>query len=78
MRGRNVLITSYSGELGGMEMRMAQEARFLSAAGYRSTLALRRFAGFDAWVGRVRAEKIPVAEFDPPAALAVPTAAVAR
>ena len=44
-----ILITSYSGELGGMELRMAQEARMLDGAGYHSLLALRRFAGFERW-----------------------------
>lgn len=64
--GKNVLITSYSGELGGMELRMAQEVRFLRAAGYRSALGTRRFPGFDAWAGRLAAERIALSEFDPP------------
>ncbi|WP_229211354.1 MULTISPECIES: glycosyltransferase [unclassified Duganella] len=64
--GKRVLITSYSGELGGMEMRMAQELRYLRLAGADGSLALRRFAGIDAWAGRLAHEQIVVAEFDPP------------
>ncbi|CDG83288.1 glycosyltransferase [Janthinobacterium agaricidamnosum] len=61
-----VLITSYSGELGGMELRMAQEARWLAGAGYDSTLALRRFPGFDDWAATLRKERLPVLVFEPP------------
>ncbi|MET3133198.1 glycosyltransferase involved in cell wall biosynthesis [Oxalobacteraceae bacterium GrIS 1.11] len=61
-----VLITSYSGELGGMELRMGQEARVLAAAGYRSVLATRRFPGFDGWAKALRQECIEVSVFDPP------------
>lgn len=61
-----VLITSHSGELGGMELRMAQEARYLHAAGYGCTLALRRFDGFDAWATQLAGEQVCVSEFSPP------------
>lgn len=63
---KKVLITSYSGALGGMELRMAQEGRFLAAAGYRSALATRRFAGFDAWAAGLRREGLEVSVFAPP------------
>jgi glycosyltransferase involved in cell wall biosynthesis len=63
---KNVLVTSYSGELGGMELRMAQEVRYLQAAGYGGSLAMRRFDGVDAWALRLAGEQISVAEFDPP------------
>lgn len=63
---QNILVTSHSGELGGMELRMAQEVRYLQAKGYGAGLALRRFAGFDAWAQRLAGEQISVAEFDPP------------
>ncbi|MFC3379122.1 glycosyltransferase [Rugamonas sp. CCM 8940] len=64
--GKKILITSYSGGLGGMELRMAQESRFLAAAGYRSALALRRFAGFERWAGTLRREGMEVSVFAPP------------
>jgi glycosyltransferase involved in cell wall biosynthesis len=64
--GKSVLVTSYSGELGGMELRMAQEVRYLQAAGYGGGLALRRFDGMDAWAQRLAAEQITVAEFSAP------------
>lgn len=63
---QRVLITSYSGELGGMEMRMAQEARVLGGAGYASALALRRFPGFDGWAEALRGDRVQVSVFDPP------------
>lgn len=61
-----VMITSYSGALGGMEMRMAQEARFLNAAGYHAVLALRPFPGAAAWRAGLREEALDVVSFNPP------------
>lgn len=63
---KTVLITSHSGELGGMEMRMAQEARFLSAEGYRAILGVRRFAGLDEWRQRVSSADVVISHFEPP------------
>lgn len=65
-RQTRVLISSYSGELGGMELRMAQEAQLLDAAGYRSTLALRRFPGLAGWRERLRSEGLAVQIYEPP------------
>lgn len=64
--GPTVLVSSYSGELGGMELRMAQELRYLQAAGYNGMLALRRFDGLQAWSERLAREQIVVAQFSPP------------
>ena len=61
-----ILITSCSGALGGMELRMAQEARLLDGAGWRSVVATPRFAGYDGLMGGLRADGIETAEFDPP------------
>lgn len=63
---KTVLITSYSGELGGMELRMAQEARFLSAAGYRAVLGVPSFPGRDGWRQRMGKEDILISHFQPP------------
>lgn len=63
---KNILVTSYSGELGGMELRMAQEVRYLHAAGYDSGLAMRRFAGVEEWAQRLAGEQISLAAFEPP------------
>lgn len=63
---RRVLISSYSGELGGMELRMGQEARVLAAAGYRPLVATRRFPGFERWAAQLRGPTIDVSVFDPP------------
>ena len=65
-RRARVLITSFSGELGGMELRMGQEATLLAGAGYTSTVATRRFPGFESWAGALRGERVAVAVFDPP------------
>jgi len=65
-QARTVLVTSYSGELGGMELRMAQEVRYLNLAGRIGTLALRRFDGLDDWARRLATEQISVVEFSPP------------
>ncbi|MDQ4624559.1 glycosyltransferase [Janthinobacterium lividum] len=61
-----IVISSYSGELGGMELRMAQEAKVLSASGYDSVLALRRFPGFTAWAQGLRAQRLQVQVYEPP------------
>lgn len=65
-RPARILITSYSGELGGMELRMAQEARILDGAGYHSLLALRRFAGFDRWAQGLRGQQVRISVYQPP------------
>jgi glycosyltransferase involved in cell wall biosynthesis len=61
-----IVISSYSGELGGMELRMAQEARLLGQSGYDSVLALRRFPGFAPWVQGLRAQRLQVHVYEPP------------
>ena len=61
-----IVVTSYSGALGGMELRMAQEVRYLQAAGYAGVLALRPFDGLATWSQQLAAEQIHVAVFDPP------------
>ncbi|MGX9713367.1 glycosyltransferase [Janthinobacterium lividum] len=61
-----IVISSYSGELGGMELRMAQEAKVLGASGYDSVLALRRFPGFTAWAQGLRARHLQVQVYEPP------------
>ncbi len=63
---RRVLITSCSGQLGGMELRMAQEARFLHAAGHHSMVATPHFNGFDDMARSLRAHGIDMSVFDPP------------
>lgn len=64
--GPRVLITGYSGALGGMELRMAQEARFLNAGGYAGALGLRRFPGGEDWMRSLRGERLQVCRFDTP------------
>jgi glycosyltransferase involved in cell wall biosynthesis len=67
-RGR-ILITSYSGELGGMELRMAQEAQFLRAGGFDGVLGIRPFPRSAIWANDLRERRVPVMEFAPPPVL---------
>lgn len=62
----HVVLTGMSGALGGMELRMAQEARVLAASGYRSTLALPRFPGSGKVAKLARAGGAAARRFDPP------------
>lgn len=53
-----ILLTSLSGQLGGLELRLADEMRLLNNLGYRSTLALNQFQGLDHWFEELRAEEL--------------------
>ncbi|UGQ49225.1 glycosyltransferase [Massilia endophytica] len=64
--GKRVFITSYSGELGGMELRMAQEADYLRAAGCESVLAVPRFRGSRNWLRSLRGRGLDARHFTPP------------
>lgn len=63
---RRLLITSCSGQLGGMELRMGQEARILAGAGWHSIVATPRFPGRDAMAADLRAGGVEASVFDPP------------
>lgn len=63
---KTVLVTSYSGQLGGMELRMAQEVRYLQAAGHAGVLAMRWFTGLDEWMRQLAREQITLTSFSPP------------
>ncbi|MEO7497679.1 MAG: glycosyltransferase [Massilia sp.] len=65
-RAMRVLITSCSGQLGGMEWRMAEEARLLIDAGCHASVATPRFAGHAALAARLKATGAGVTIFDPP------------
>lgn len=62
----HVVLTGVCGALGGMELRMAQEACVLAASGYRSTLALPPFPGFDTVARQATAGGATARLFDPP------------
>lgn len=61
-----VLITSFSGELGGMEMRMLDEARFLKGVGYDCVLAPPRFSGDEHWRQSAQDECLELADLNVP------------
>jgi glycosyltransferase involved in cell wall biosynthesis/GT2 family glycosyltransferase len=63
---RRILITSFSGELGGMELRMLDEARFLKRAGYDCVLAPPRFMGDERWRQSAQDECLEVADLEVP------------
>jgi L-malate glycosyltransferase len=68
-RGRatpRILVTSYSGALGGMELRMLDETRFLKRMGYDCLLAAPRFAGDERWRQSAEDECVEVAELNVP------------
>jgi glycosyltransferase involved in cell wall biosynthesis/GT2 family glycosyltransferase len=61
-----ILITSFSGEVGGMELRMLDEARFLKRVGYDCVLAPRRFNGDDRWRQSAQDECLEIADLEVP------------
>ena len=61
-----VMVTSCSGELGGMEMRMAQEAQLLAGAGASVVVATPPFRGFERFAAGLQGGPITVGIFDPP------------
>jgi len=61
-----ILITSFSGELGGMELRMLDEARFLKRVGYDCVLAPPRFNGDERWRQSAQDECVEVADLTVP------------
>jgi glycosyltransferase involved in cell wall biosynthesis len=65
-RGARVLLASRSGQLGGMELRMAQEARLLAAAGCHASVATPRFDGCERLAASLRADGVAFSVFDPP------------
>ncbi|WP_114327631.1 glycosyltransferase family 4 protein [Candidatus Colwellia aromaticivorans] len=46
---KHILLTSYSGALGGMEMKMADEAKLLIVNGYRVSIVISQFSGVESW-----------------------------
>jgi len=63
---RRILITSFSGELGGMELRMLDEARFLKGVGYDCVLAPPRFNGDDRWRQTAQDECVEIVDLNVP------------
>jgi len=67
-RAGPVLVCSRSGQLGGMEIRLADEARFFSEKGIPCLLAISAFPGSDAWLSKVAqsSPRIHAFDFEPP------------
>lgn len=63
---RKILLTSLSGQLGGLELRLQDEARFLSNLGHSAELAINPFPEIYSWVERLKQEGVPFHFFDPP------------
>ena len=63
-----IFLTSRSGQLGGMELRLADEARFFSDIGHRCILAPSKFPGRNQWMDAVLANdsSLSMKEFNPP------------
>lgn len=64
--GRRILLTSLSGQLGGLELRLADEARLLKEHGHWPQLAISPFPGAATWFKSLRAEGLELAGFEPP------------
>lgn len=65
---KRILLTSLSGQLGGMELRLADEARFLSKIDLQPVLSVSPFPGRDPWLDGL-VKEIPnceTYEFNPP------------
>jgi glycosyltransferase involved in cell wall biosynthesis len=61
-----VLLCSRSTTLGGVELRMALEARFLKRIGYAPAIAINMHPPLQEWAEGLVQENIPVLDFDPP------------
>ena len=61
---RSILLTSLSGQLGGMELRLADEARVLRELGHDPTLAISPFPGAHAWLEKLRDEGLRTTLFE--------------
>jgi glycosyltransferase involved in cell wall biosynthesis len=60
-----ITLSSLSNALGGVELRMALEARLLKREGHPATVALNLHQGLVKWAQGLRAEGIPVIHYDP-------------
>lgn len=63
---RKILLTSLSGQLGGLELRLRDEARFLNGLGYDTELAINPFPEIYPWVENLKQEGVSFRFFDPP------------
>jgi L-malate glycosyltransferase len=61
-----VLLTSLSGQIGGMELRIADEARQLTSLGLSPELAISSFPGSASWLASLKQESMIVRELDFP------------
>ena len=63
---RSIVLTSKSGQFGGMEFRMLDEARFLVAQGHKVTVAAPHFPGVAGFVAALAEIEVPSRQFEPP------------
>lgn len=66
MSAPRILLTSLSGQLGGLELRLADEARQLQARGAEPMLAISPFPGLQPWLQVLRQSGLQTASFSPP------------
>ena len=66
--GKRILLTSRSAQLGGMELRLADEASLLTQRGETAMLAVSPFPDRDVWLDKLLADNPAFSrfEFDPP------------
>lgn len=63
---KKILLMSLSGELGGMEFRIADEARFLLREGCEPSIAINFFPELERWILDVEHSGIPIFDYNPP------------
>jgi len=66
MTAQRILLTSLSGQLGGLELRLADEARQLQSLGAEPMLAISPFPGLQPWLQGLRQSGLQTADFSPP------------
>lgn len=62
---KKILLTSLSGQLGGLELRLQQEACFLKKIGFQAELGINPFPEIYPWIKTLQKEEIPFHFFDP-------------
>jgi len=61
----HITLCSLSTMLGGVELRMALEARLLTREGHKASIAINLHPGLNEWAQALRSEGIPIVHYDP-------------
>ena len=61
----HIMLCSLSGMLGGVELRMAVEARLLKREGHKASIAINLYPGLREWAQALRKDGISIIHYDP-------------